>query len=86
MDPIISATSKILLGVFGLVILLVAVQIAAKSKKAQYADTARTSANVFVAIVFLAIGSGAIAYAAFGTQILQAFGISGAPATPPAKK
>ena len=76
MDPIFDNVGKILVGVFGLVILLVAVKIAAGAKKAQYADTARTSANVFIAMVFLAIGLGAVGYAAFGGKILHAFGVS----------
>ena len=76
MNDIFDSVGKILLGVFGLVILLVAVRIASGAKKAQYADTARTSANVFIAMVFLAIGFGAVAYAAFGRQILGALGIS----------
>lgn len=76
MTSIFDNTGKILLGVFGLVILLVAVRIAAGAKKAQYADTARTGANVFIAMVFVAIGFGAISYAAFGKQILSALGIS----------
>lgn len=76
MDAIFDNTGKVLLGLFGLIILVVAVKIAAGAKKAQYADTARTSANVFVAMVFLAIGLGAITYASFGKKILAAFGIS----------
>lgn len=76
MEPIFDNVGKILLGVFGLVILLVAVRIAAGAKKAQYADTARTSANVFIAMVFIAIGFGAVSFAAFGKEILNALGIS----------
>lgn len=76
MNEIFDSTSKVLLGVFGLVILVVALRIAAGSKKAQYADTARTSANAVVAMVFLAIGLGAVGYAAFGREILASFGIS----------
>lgn len=85
MDPIFAATSKVLLGVIGLVILVVALKIMAGAKKAQYSDTARTGANVVVGMVFVAIGLGAVGYAAFGTQILASFGVT-APAPAPADK
>lgn len=75
MNEIFDNVGKVLLGAFGLVILVVAVRTAAGSKKAQYAETARTGANVFVAMVFVAIGFGAIGYAAFGEKILGALGI-----------
>ena len=77
MDAIFSSTGKVLIGLFGLVILVIALKLAAGAKKAQYADTARTSANVAVAMVFVAVGLGAVSAAAFGSTILSSFGITG---------
>ncbi len=66
----------LLLMVFGLVIVVVGISLAAGSKKAQYSETARVSFNVIVAIVLVAIGLGALSFGAFGKQILSALGIS----------
>lgn len=66
----------LLVTILGLVFLLVAIKIAMSSRKAKYADTARTGVNGAVAMVFVAIGLGAIGFAAFGTKILDMLGIS----------
>lgn len=65
----------LLLAVFGLVIIGVGIALAAGAKKAQYSETARVGFNTFVAIVIVAIGMGAIGFAAFGRKILTALGI-----------
>lgn len=75
-DGIFDNTTKLLIGVFGLIVVVVALRIAASAKKAQYSETARTGANVFVAMIFVAIGVGAVGYAAFGEKVLRAFGVS----------
>ena len=60
----------LLLAVFGLVIIVVGIALAAGAKKAQYSETARVGFNTLVAI-----GMGAIGFAAFGRRILTALGI-----------
>ena len=65
----------LLLAVFGLVIIVVGIALAAGARKAQYSETARLGVNTLVAIVIVAIGMGAIGFAAFGRQILNALGI-----------
>jgi hypothetical protein len=65
----------LLLAVFGLVVIVIGIALAAGAKRAQYSDTARVGFNMFVSIVIVAIGMGAIGFAAFGKKILGAFGI-----------
>lgn len=65
----------LLLAVFGLVIIIVGIAIAAGAKRAQYSETARVGFNTIVAIVIVAMGMGAIGFAAFGRKILAALGI-----------
>lgn len=65
----------LLLAVFGLVVIVVGIAIAAGAKRAQYSETARVGFNTIVAIVIVAIGMGAVGFAAFGKKILTALGI-----------
>ena len=65
----------LLLMVFGVVILIVAIAVAATAKRAKYSETVRVGFNVVVSIVLVAVGLGAIGYAAFGTQVLEGLGI-----------
>jgi hypothetical protein len=65
----------LLLGVFGLVVIVVGIALAAGAKRAQYSETARVGFNTLVAIVIVAIGMGAVGFAAFGKQVLNALGI-----------
>lgn len=65
----------LLLAVFGLVVIVVGIAIAAGAKRAQYAETARVGFNTLVAIVIVAVGMGAVGFAAFGTKILNALGV-----------
>jgi hypothetical protein len=65
----------LLLAVFGLVVIVVGIALAAGARKAQYSETARVGFNTFVAIVIVAIGMGAIGFAAFGKKVLDALGI-----------
>jgi len=65
----------LLLAVFGLVVIIVGIALAAGAKRAQYSETARVGFNTMVAIVIVAIGMGAIGFAAFGKQVLATFGI-----------
>lgn len=67
---------NILLMVFGFVVIAAAIALAAGAKKNQYHETARVGFNIIVAMVIAAIGLGAIGFAAFGRQILSAFGIT----------
>jgi hypothetical protein len=64
----------LLLMVFGAVILVIAIAVAATAKRAKYSETARVGFNVIVSIVLVAIGLGAIGFATFGTEILAALG------------
>jgi hypothetical protein len=66
----------LLLAVFGLVVIVVGITIAAGAKKAQYSETARVGFNTLVAIVIVAVGMGAIGFAAFGQKVLSALGVS----------
>ena len=65
----------LLLAVFGLVIIIVGIALAAGAKRAQYSETARVGFNTLVSIVIVAIGMGAIGFAAFGGKILTSLGI-----------
>jgi hypothetical protein len=65
----------LLLAVFGLVVIVVGIALAAGAKRAQYSETARVGFNTLVAIVIVAIGMGAVGFAAFGKQVLNALGI-----------
>lgn len=75
MDPIFKAVTNLLLAVFGIIFLVLAIRLALNSQKAQYAETARTSFNAVIAMVFVAVAFGAVSFAKFGTQILAAVGI-----------
>ena len=66
----------LLLGIFGLVIIVVGIALAAGAKRAAYSETARIGFNTLVSMVIVAIGMGAIGVAAFGGKVLDAFGIS----------
>lgn len=66
----------LLLAVFGLVVIVVGIAIAAGAKRAQYSETARVGFNTIVAIVIVAMGMGAVGFAAFGSKILHALGIA----------
>lgn len=66
----------LLLAVFGLVVIVVGIAIAAGAKKADYSHTMRVGFNTLVAIVIVAVGMGAVGFAAFGRKILTALGIS----------
>lgn len=70
-----SAVQKVLMAVFGLVLIIAGIRLGGRSHNAQYHETARTGFNVFVSIVIVAIGLGSIGYSAFGKQILTTFGI-----------
>jgi hypothetical protein len=65
----------LLLAIFGLVVIVVGIAIAAGAKRAQYSETARVGFNTLVAIVIVAIGMGAVGFAAFGNKVLSALGI-----------
>jgi hypothetical protein len=65
----------LLLAIFGLVVIVVGIAIAAGAKRAQYSETARVGFNTLVAIVIVAIGVGAVGFAAFGNKVLSALGI-----------
>jgi len=66
----------LLLAVFGLVVIVVGIALAAGAKRAQYSETARVGFNTLVAIVIVAIGMGALGFAAFGHKVLTTFGIA----------
>lgn len=71
-----STLQKLLLSVFGLVIIIVGIGLASRSNKAQYSETARVGFNVIMAIIVIGLGAGAIAFATFGKAILAFLGIS----------
>ena len=64
----------LLLAVFRLVIIGVGIALAARAKKAHYSETARLGFNTVVAIAIVAIGMGAIGFAAL-RRILTALSI-----------
>lgn len=65
----------LLLAVFGLVVVVVGIALAAGAKRAQYSETARVGFNTIAAIAIVAIGLGAVGFAAFGKQVLSTLGI-----------
>ena len=67
---------RLLLSVFGLVIIIVAIRLGGRANSAQYSETARVGFNTVVAIVIGAVGAGAIALGVFGAEILRAFGFN----------
>ena len=66
----------LLLAVFGLVVIVVGIALAGGARRAQYSETARVGFNTLVAIVIVAVGMGAIGFAAFGHKVLTALGVS----------
>ncbi|GAB3919952.1 hypothetical protein GCM10011575_35890 [Microlunatus endophyticus] len=74
-DP--GKVQTLLLAVFGLVVIVVGIALAAGAKRGQYSETARVGFNTLVAIVIVAVGMGAIGFAAFGHKVLTALGVSG---------
>ena len=70
-----AVVQRLLLSIFGLVILVVGIRLASRAQKADYAETARVGFNVVMAMVIVALGAGAIAFAVFGRQILELFGV-----------
>lgn len=66
----------LLLAVFGLVVIVVGIAIAAGARRAQYSETARIGFNTLVAIVIVAVGMGAVGFAAFGKRVLTALGLN----------
>ena len=73
-DP--STVQKLLMSIFGLVIILAGIRLGGRAQRADYAETARVGFNVIAAVVIVAIGGGAIAFAVFGKQILKLFGVA----------
>lgn len=67
---------KLMIGIFGLVIVGVGIVIASKANKAQYSETARVGFNVIVGVVIAAIGLGALSFAVFGKKVLEFFGLT----------
>jgi hypothetical protein len=73
-DP--GVVQKLLLSVLGLVIIIAAIRLGGRANQAQYSETARVGFNTVIAIVIGGIGAGAIAFAVFGKQVLQALGVN----------
>ena len=73
-DP--GAVQKLLLSVLGLVIIITAIRLGGRANQAQYSETARVGFNTVVAILIGGIGAGAIAFAVFGKQVLEALGVN----------
>jgi uncharacterized membrane protein len=72
----VGTVQRLLLSIFGLVIILVGITVGARAKRADYADTARIGFNVVIAMVIVALGTGAVAFSVFGKQILRLLGVS----------
>ena len=66
---------RLMVVLMGLLICFAAITIVSRSKRADYAETARITVNTFIGIALFALGAGGIAYAAFGKQILQFLGV-----------
>jgi hypothetical protein len=69
----ISGLQALLVSVGGLVIIVVGLAIVASSRKGDMAKTASTSAIALIGITFMAMGAGAVAVVAFGSEILDMF-------------
>lgn len=69
----ISGLQALLISIGGLVIIVVGLAIVASSRKGDMAKTASTSAIALIGIVFMAMGAGAVAVVAFGSDLLDVF-------------
>ncbi len=62
--------------VMGLAVCLAAITIVSRSKRADYAETARITVNTFIGMALFALGAGGVAYGVFGKRILQFLGFN----------
>lgn len=65
----------LLLAIFFLAVIVAGIGLAAKSKKAQYSETARTGVTIFAAVIIVSIGLGGLGVVAFGGKILSQLGV-----------
>jgi hypothetical protein len=70
-----AAVRNFLIAIVGLLLLAVGARIVGRSHRADYAETARTSVNAIVGLVFVAMGAGAVAVVTFGQKVIDTFGI-----------
>jgi NADH:ubiquinone oxidoreductase subunit 2 (subunit N) len=64
---------EFLLTVVGIAVAIVGVKIIFGSKKAQFSDTANTSINTLIGLVFVAIGFGTVAVLGLGSALVDQF-------------
>ena len=70
------AVRDVLLVVAGIVTMVVGSSIISRSKKADYAEVARTSVNSVIGLVIVAMGAGAVGVVAFGQKIAGWLGLA----------
>ena len=66
---------RLMVVLMGLAVCFAAISIVSRSKRADYAETARITVNTFIGIALFSLGAGGIAFATFGKQILQFLGV-----------
>lgn len=76
MDNLFDARTivALLIGVAGLVMIIVGIQVVGGSRRAQYSETMRTGFNATIGIVLIAIGATAGVLALLGGRILDLLG------------
>lgn len=67
---------RLMVVVMGLAVSFAAITIVSRSRRADYAETARITVNTFIGIALFALGAGGVAYGVFGKRILQFLGFN----------
>ncbi|MGL5809954.1 MAG: hypothetical protein ACRCYQ_08420 [Nocardioides sp.] len=67
----ISGIQSLLLSIAGIATVWIGIRIIGSSKRAQMSETANTSLNAIIGIVFVAIGLGAVAIFGLGSDLLD---------------
>ena len=67
----VSGIQAFLLSIAGIAIVWVGIRIIGSSKRAQMSETANTSMNAVIGIVFVAIGLGAVAILGLGSDLVD---------------
>lgn len=70
----IKTVVALLIGIAGLALIFVGIQVVGGSKKAEYSQTMRTGFNATVGIVLIAIGATAGVAALIGARVLKFLG------------
>jgi hypothetical protein len=67
----VNGIQALLISIAGLAIILIGIRIIGSAKKASFSETANTSMNTIIGITFVAIGAGAVAVVALGSDVAK---------------